>query len=98
VFNATDVRIPWNEWGESVGAMEIPGTASSHLETVIHGARMLAIAPTPHGPDQRYYIDISTHLTLAGGQALPYHSRTGMAAKLIERLCLKMGEVNVRSG
>ena len=51
-----DVRIPWNEWGRGTVAMEISSTVAVHPETVIHGARVLAIVETPHGLRQRFCI------------------------------------------
>jgi hypothetical protein len=65
-----DVRIPWNEWGRGAVAMEIPSTVTVNPETVIHGARVLAIVETPHGLRQRFCIH-TFDFSRRGSAALP---------------------------
>lgn len=69
----TEVQIPWDEWGKGAVVVEIP-IDSTYLSTIVHGARLLAIRNTHHGPEEHHRIHIfdfsrraSTALPLSDG-------------------------------
>lgn len=64
-----DVQIPWDEWGRDAVAMEIP-MDSTYFTTITHGARVLAIRNTRHGPEERYLIH-TFDFSRRGSAALP---------------------------
>ena len=60
--------------------VDIPSTVTIHPETVVHGARVLAIVETSHGLKQRYCIHMFD-FSRRGGAALPLSDGNNREAK-----------------